>query len=433
MSTAIVNQMHQLAVSTYYPKANTQYDTHKKSELRSIYNNIVKVNKESPIYLLKNPKESQTYAINIKENSRFLHNALTALGGMDEDKVLSKKAAYSSNEHIATATFVGTNQNMDVAPDLELEVVSLAKKQTNLGKFLPDVVTSLAEHEYSFDISIDDLSYEFQFNIKNGQTNKHIQERIANLIQNAGIGLTASLVTTDDKSYAIQIDSVDTGQPFGKDTIFTISDSNTSRKAGTVDYFGLDYVSKHPTNAEFIVNGESRFAVSNNFTIGKMYEVNLKGISPSKGITTTIGLKADVDSLTDNVNQFVNSYNSFMGKINEFANNHPASGKLLREVNALASTYTSSLSSLGLERNEDGSLKVNEGLLRLMAGEDKVAEDFAPLKDFTHALLRKTDQISLDPMSYVDKTVVAYKNPGHNLNSPYVSSAYSGMLFNMYY
>jgi hypothetical protein len=35
-------------------------------------------------------------------------------------------------------------------------------------------------------------------------------------------------------------------------------------------------------------------------------------------------------------------------------------------------------------------------------------------------------------MDYVDKKIVAYKNPGHNFASPYITSAYSGMMFNSY-
>ena len=53
-------------------------------------------------------------------------------------------------------------------------------------------------------------------------------------------------------------------------------------------------------------------------------------------------------------------------------------------------------------------------------------------KDFSSSLLRKSDQVSLNPMDYVDKKIVAYKNPGHNFISPYTTSAYSGMMFNSY-
>ena len=48
-------------------------------------------------------------------------------------------------------------------------------------------------------------------------------------------------------------------------------------------------------------------------------------------------------------------------------------------------------------------------------------------------LLRKSDQVSLNPMDYVEKVMVAYKNPGHNYITPYVTSSYTGMMFDGYY
>lgn len=41
----------------------------KKSELRSVYNNIVKINKESPLYKIKDSADAQKFAIDIKEHA----------------------------------------------------------------------------------------------------------------------------------------------------------------------------------------------------------------------------------------------------------------------------------------------------------------------------------------------------------------------------
>ena len=68
----------------------------------------------------------------------------------------------------------------------------------------------------------------------------------------------------------------------------------------------------------------------------------------------------------------------------------------------------------------------------VMDDDDALAGLFQPMKNFSASLLRKANQISLNPMNYVDKTIVAYKNPGHNFATPYVTSAYSGMMFNSY-
>ena len=39
-------------LSTYGKQSASRYDSHKKSELRNIYNTIVKINKDSPVCLI---------------------------------------------------------------------------------------------------------------------------------------------------------------------------------------------------------------------------------------------------------------------------------------------------------------------------------------------------------------------------------------------
>ena len=61
-----------------------------------------------------------------------------------------------------------------------------------------------------------------------------------------------------------------------------------------------------------------------------------------------------------------------------------------------------------------------------------IHDSFTDIQNFAKDLYRKSGQVSLNPMQYVDKTIVAYKNPGKNFATPYITSAYSGMLFNSY-
>ncbi len=84
---------------------------------------------------------------------------------------------------------------------------------------------------------------------------------------------------------------------------------------------------------------------------------------------------------------------------------------------------------------EEGTFTINKDQLRRSVSQsDNIGETFAYLKNFSTTLLRKSDQVSLNPMDYVDKTLVAYKNPiaSRNYVSPYSTSAYTGMMFNSY-
>ncbi len=428
---AALNTVYNNYLASYAPKALTRFDTHKKSELRSVYNSIVKLNKESPWYLPTTNKDTQHYAVDLKENARELHNTIAQLGGLEENGIFSKKSAYSSDEDIVTVSYVGSKVPEEGVPEFQLEIQELASPQENMGLFLMDIPTDLKPDTYSFDVNINDMNYEFQFSIGNDESNLDVQKRLVRLINNADIGLKASLAESDSRS-AIRLVSEITGVSPEKPQIFTISDNRTSKASGTVHYFGLDYVSHAATNAEFLINGESNSASSNHFTIGKLFEVELHGTSPEGG-SVQIGLKTDTESLTDNVLHLVGGYNDFVKAASSYLETQTRSQKLVKEFNNIASHYGSSLESMGVNISEDGTLTVNQDLLRQTAQESTdISETFGYLKDFSDSLLRKSKQISLNPMDYVDKKIVAYKNPGHNFASPYSTSAYSGMLFNGY-
>ncbi|MBQ4536189.1 MAG: flagellar capping protein [Lachnospiraceae bacterium] len=429
--SAVLNTVYNNYLTTYTPKSVSRYDAHKKSELRNVYNSIVKLNKESPWYLPTTNKDTQQYAVDLKENARALHNTIAHLGGLEEEGLFSKKSAFSTDEGIATASYIGSASSGSATPEFSLEVTSLATPQENLGRFLPDAKVALPAATYSFDVAINDMNYEFQFSIGEDETNRDVQSRLARLINNSDIGLKASVEESDGLT-SLKLVSESTGLPGGRSQIFSISDDRTSKISGTVTYFGLDYTSKEASNATFKVNGEERSASSNRFTVGKLFEVELNGVSPEDE-PVRIGLKADTESLTDNVTHLIQGYNDFVKAASSYLETQSRSKQLVREMGSIADLFHDSLESTGLSLNEDGTLSVDQNILRQTANEsENVNQTFDYLKDFSNALLKKSRQVSLNPMDYVERTIVAYKNPGRNFVSPYATSAYSGMMFNGY-
>ena len=162
-----------------------------------------------------------------------------------------------------------------------------------------------------------------------------------------------------------------------------------------------------------------------------MYEINLNGIS-KEGTSVSIGLKTDVESVTENINNLVGAYNSFIDNVNSYAESQPYSRKLVNEMNKVAGLYASELESIGLSFTEEGTINVDNNLLTQTAREDDAMGRFAAIKKFTENVLKRANHVALDPMEYTQKTVVAYKNPGHGFATPYVTSNYSGMMFSSY-
>lgn len=429
--SAILNTMHNHYMTAYAPSNVSRYDTHKRSELRAVYNSIVKLNKDAPWYLPIKRQDIQQFAIGLKEGARDLHNTIASLGGLEEADLLSKKTAFSSDPDIAAATFVGDRAPGEDGSSISLEIQELAVPQENMGNFLPTGKVGLSPDTYSFDVSINDMNHEFQFTLGDGESNRDLQERLARLITNSDIGLRARVQDATGRS-SLVLESEATGLATGRTEIFRISDEHTSKAKGAVNYLGIDYVSRPASNARFTINGEACSTASNTFTYEKKYDINLKSVSP-EGRPVTIGLKTNVESLTDNVVQLTEGYNRFLKGAGSRLDFQPRTKHVVREMNKIISMYRDSLKAMGVTSQEDGTLAVDRSKLgsTVVSSED-VTDSFHTLRDFSNMLLRKSSQISLNPMQYVDQTIVAYKNPGHNYANPYMSSAYSGMIFNGY-
>lgn len=429
---ALLNSVYNHYLTTYAPKGTTQYDTHKKSELRSVYNSIVKQNREAPLCIVNTDKDAQEFAVNMKENAREMRNTIASLGGVDQSELLGKKIAYSSNEDMVSATYIGENDDEEV-PSFQIEVKQLAEPQYNTGNYMPSAESvSLPSDTYSFDVRVNDTNYEFQFNVKDEDTNLSLQQRLANLVNNIDIGLNATVLDDAEGNSSLQMQSNITGLPADKNSLFTVSDDKTSKKSGVVDYLGIADITRSSKNAVFSINGSDKSALSNHFTVEKTFELNLNGVSPVEGQTATIGVKEDTESLKENIVKLVGSYNDFIKSASTYLESQPLSNRLVNEMNRISRYYSTGLQELGVNASSDGTLTINEDTLSAAIEDDDKESLLSPVMNFTNSLLRKTSQVSLNPMNYVSKTVVAYKNPGHNFTSPYVTSAYSGMMFNSY-
>ena len=104
--------------------------------------------------------------------------------------------------------------------------------------------------------------------------------------------------------------------------------------------------------------------------------------------------------------------------------------KLLKDMGNVAKTFSSSFTPFGLSVSEKGLISVDrEKLTESVLSKDS-DQTIGVLNRFKDAIGRKADEASLDPMNYVKKILVAYKNPNSTKNfvCPYISSVYSGMM-----
>lgn len=425
---AAIDSAYHYYLSTYGNSAVSRYDTHKKSELRAVYNNIVKTNKESPLYKITDIGDAKKTAIDIKERARSIQNIVASFSddGSGIESVFQKKIAQSSDEDVVSAEYIGSNGAADSSLSFNIEVKQLATPQVNLGQYLTPDRSDIRPGVYSFDLTTNLNSYEFQYHVGENDTNRNVQDKLVHLIQSAGVGLNAEVVEDSNGRTAIRIESRQTGLSRNEDFLFEILPSADSSSIRAMRTLGIDNVEETAHNSSFLLNGVERSSYSNTFTVNNAFELTMKGTN-AEGDSTRIGFKTNAEAITDNVQTLVNAYNNIV----EFGQDYSItrhSGKLLHDMTSVARNYYNELEAVGLNIEDSGYISVDRSLLTDAVTAPDAGNCFSLLNDFKDSLSRKASSVSIDPMNYVNKIVVTYKNPGHNFATPYITSIYSGMM-----
>ena len=109
MSSFALSNVYNNYLTTYGAgqQRSGRFDSHKKTELREIYNSIVKQSEDAPLYFLDTSGESQQYAVNLKEDARDLQKAISSLTSDYSSSILDQKIASSDNEDAVEVRFGG--------------------------------------------------------------------------------------------------------------------------------------------------------------------------------------------------------------------------------------------------------------------------------------------------------------------------------------
>ena len=421
-------------LSTYGKQSASRYDSHKKSDLRNIYNTIVKINKDSPLYKIKHTGDVQKFAIDIKESTRLIKNVVASLSDAEEGigNAFQKKVAVSSQEDVVSANYIGNHKEPQELDNFLVEVKELASPQINLGNFLQKNHLTLNPGSYSFDLENTTSTFEFQFNINPDDTNYTTQLKLANLITNADIGLKASVIEDDNGLSALQVESASTGIVPGEPYLFSIFPQGTHDSISAIESLGINHVTQEAKNAVFLLDGVERTSYSNTFTVGHSFELKLHGIS-EEGNPAVIGFKTNADAMADNIQTLVDSYNAILHTANRYSDTQSQSKLLYRDMSSTAFTFQNSLEGIGLMVGETGEISIDKALLTESVTEENSQEHLSVLNEFKDLLNTKANNASLDPMKYVDKILVTYKNPvKDHLVTPYITCIYSGMMMDRY-
>lgn len=381
----------------------------------------------------------QNDAIDIKEHARSLKNIITEITekeNKETSKMFNDKIPTSSNEDVISVTYIGSVDDIDNAPSFDVEINELASPQINKGSYLYSNSRNLSSDTYSFNVNISNTNYEFQFIVKDNETNADILKKVSNMLNRADIGIYSSVESNDmgDKQ-RLALTSTATGSTYFSDTIFKISDDNTSNSSGSVKYLGIDQIIQKPTDSKFTINDLPRTSSSNTFTVNKTYEFSLHLIT-QPGENVKVCFTNDKNSTFNKITDFVTSYNDMIHLANDTSSSFKKSSKLLADIGSIAQCYKDELDSMGLIVQDDSSIHIDEALLsQTIDVEEEGDGTFASFRTFKNPLSRKIDNVLLNPMDYIAKTIVTYPNTTNttnNYSNAYATSIYSGLMFNNY-
>lgn len=413
-------------------RALTKYNTHKNIELKDIYNSIIRINKSSPLYLINPAMDNQLYALKLKEAAIQLQATGKLLTDNTKESVFFTKKAVSSNPDIVSAEIITENYE-DLPDNLCIQVDSIACNQQNKTNDIYNNGIGPREGTYIFSIIQDDKQHDFHLHLSERGKNKDILNQLMNLINNASLGIKAAIIpgNKENTSHFI-LNSEATGILPENQEVFNLSDiQSPSSQPGIVEYYSLNQTISHACNAVFTVNGEARTSLSNDITINNALHITLKNASPDK--TAIIKYTPDTTQVLNSVTDIIDSYNCLLNLAMSHAKAQNSARKLVHNLQYIVTKYSNELNTAGIYYDDNYLLSLNDNSAYDSVIKGTTKEVFTMSNGLISELNHIASEIKLNPLEYLDKKIVIYPNTAKlSFPNPYLTSMYSGMLFNYF-
>ncbi len=420
-------QAYQHVMESYLPKPVANHHVHKKNDIRKAYENILKLTKNSGFYKLDMSKENQAYTLGVKELATRLTDGVAELTD-PWHPVYHQKFMSVSDESILEAKLV--SKDVSRLPDqISITVQALAVPQANRGRdiFLPS--RSLEGGTYKFMARVMDRDYELSFEMRERTSNGGALVKLTEYLQKELPGLSVSVEEPKRDYSNIYIESTVTGA--SEDRIFFF-EAEDPKGEDLIEFFGLNQMTQASDNAHFILNGQEKQTYSNTFQIEGKLQVTLFEASDKP---VALKLQNVSEQLLERTDAILGSYNELI----RLASNRNASlsssysaRKLINELRRIGEAYREELAENGLSVSNDGTLIRDAAISDEAAKDGRMQEFFTNKNGFIATLLGKAEEIAINPVEYLDKTIVTYPDSTRPRTNPYTASLYSGLFFSSY-
>ena len=368
-----------------------------------------------------------------KESKEFTKELESIMAELEASS--SSLKDYSSNS-VTTPFEYGSNDNAVVsvtsdsaagydAKDVTLSVSQLAQAQQNQTNAIDSTGTDLTG-KTTLKIATGDgtTSTSFDFDIKEGTTNKAALEEMAATVNKADTGVTASIVEKDGKS-VLNLTSTKTGEQ----SAFTASlTGDASAKLNTT-------ITTKAQDAVYKENGKTMTSQTNDIKVANdKVDVTLKGVGDATLSKQT--QMADSKTMIASVKDFAEDYNKALSFFEKHSDKSDAVKNLASSFN-LTTFSTNELAEIGIDVDSSGALSVDESALAsaLKNNPDKVKKALSEpygLADSTHGKVTKIQNNPRDLFPMPESLRHGSKSPVYDRNLNFATTYASGTYLNIF-
>jgi len=222
-----------------------------------------------------------------------LESSVSSLGG---DTLYLERTAYVSSEGINISIDKGVNPQ-----SLSIDVNQLAKEEVRQSNTFASRTDTIADNDGNVTISLNGISETFSV------TSSTTLEEFAQMINDSSLDATAKILNTGNNEYRLVLTSNVTGESNG----FTITEDDGINLGLSDD----NNIVQQAQDAIFQYNGVEVRRDSNKID-DLVYGVNLE-LTQVTDQPINIDIKEDSNSIASTLQNFVDSYNKLMEKLNE--------------------------------------------------------------------------------------------------------------------
>ncbi len=405
------------------------------SNIDSFLNNYLTVERK-PLDTLEQEKSTlqkrATVFNDLKSQLLSLKERVSGFTTFESDFLSGSTKAVSSNESIVTAD---ADSNAEIGVHT-ISVSRIAQRDTILSDRLLDKLSTTAIRFYkktqTFKVKIGENEKEIDIGFSDWkESNSDVLNRIASKLNNSGLEITASVISVDKYSSRLVVTSKETGstnavqfEDVGNDSLLDklgLVDSKGERVASTNYNGGYIYDDIEQLDSYFTVNGIEITQDSNTVNnVIKGVTLNLLKAQSEDDQAETITISGDSDFLKEEIQDFINDYNTTVNYISAKTSIDTSSN----ERGVLAGNYSvqqlrfrlrevatgtvagfedkeySSLGSIGIDIQRDGTLRV--------ADEDKLDSAIADNSSEIQELFTDDNGIA----ARIEEEITRYTNVG---------------------